>query len=327
MLPGWKQLLVSAVLVVAAATVTGCGSDGGGVVEPGHNTGQEYWWDNYLDASREPITLSSGFKLYALDGSSVTATRYTSTSAGMSLNFRIDPDWRSTRGWLFRGDDQNNTSLATLAGAAEVIKSNGWLTIGETFDWESTREDGNFNFTLYNRFTQFPIRSPFSGFATDLMTTLLSEPYIAFPTDTTKTWQGPVTNVSDGNSEFQEIMTYSIDYLGTRQPERERFNCRHLGRRYKDHRCGQPGPGTYSSLSGTERGYHLLLLHHRIRPESRRRSGRLQRAELHNRRRGNHRLLPHRWRQPLDIRVLAGRQRGRLPFQRGVVSASHICIF
>ena len=214
----WR-ILLAVVAITATVSLIGCGSDGGGgVVDPGHDTGQDHWWDNYLNSSREPVTLTSGFKLYSLDGSERSASRYTSTSAGMSLNFRIDPDWRSTRGWLFRGDDQENTNLASLAGAAEIIKQSGWLRIGETFDWESAREEpeGSFNFVLHNRFTQFPIRTPFSGFPTDLMKTILDEPYIAFPTDTTKTWQGNINNVSDGTTEFQEILTYTIEYLGTR---------------------------------------------------------------------------------------------------------------
>ncbi len=220
MIPGWKYLLTTAALAVAALYLVGCGKDGGGaVVDPGNATGQENWWNLYLNDSGQPITLPSGFKLVKLDGSQRTASRNTSSSAGLSLNFRIDPDWRSNRGWLFRGADQGSTTLATIAGAAEVIKEGGWLRIGETFDWEATREDppGSFKFTLYNRFTQLGLRMPFSGFATDLMLTLLGEPYIAYPTDTTKTWQGPVTNVSQGpGTEFQEILTYRIEYLGTR---------------------------------------------------------------------------------------------------------------
>ena len=176
MIPGWKHLLAVVTLAVAAAGLTGCGSDGGGaVVDPGHDTGQEHWWDLYLNNSGQPITLASGFKLVKLAGSERTASRNTSSSAGLALNFRIDPDWRSNSGWLFRGADQGSTTLATIAGAAEVIKQGGWLKIGETFDWESAREDppGSFEFTLYNRFNQLAIRMPFSGFATDLMTTLL----------------------------------------------------------------------------------------------------------------------------------------------------------
>jgi hypothetical protein len=220
MILGWKHLLAAGTLAVAAAGLTGCGSDGGGgIVDAGHDTAQEHWWDNYLNDSGQPITLASGFKLVKLDGSESTASRNTSSSSGMSLNFRIDPDWRSSGGWLFRGADQSSSTLSTIAGAAEMTKQAGWLRIGETFDWESAREDppGSFQFTLHNRFTQFPIRTPFSGFATDLMTTLLAEPYIGFPTDTTKTWQGKPTNVSQGpGTEFQEILSYRIEYLGTR---------------------------------------------------------------------------------------------------------------
>ncbi len=218
MMLGWKHLLAAVTLAVAG--LTGCGSDGdGGIVTPGHDTTQDHWWDNYLNESGQPITMPSGFKLAKLDGSDRTASRNTSSSAGLSLNFRIDPDWRSSGGWLFRGADQSSSTLSTIAGAAEVIKQAGWLRIGETFDWESAREDppGSFEFTLYNRFTQFPIRTTFSGFATDLMLTLLAEPYIGYPTDTTKTWQGSPTNVSQGpGTEFQEIFSYRIDYLGTR---------------------------------------------------------------------------------------------------------------
>ena len=210
MIPGWKHLLAAATLAVTVICLTGCGSDSGGgtVVDPGHETGQEHWWDNYLNESGQPVTQASGFKLIQLDGSQRTASRNTSSSAGLSLNFRIDPDWRSSNGWLFRGADQGNTDLAEIAGAAEVYKQGGWLKIGETFDWESVP---------VNRFDQLFIRTPFSGFATDLMLTLLAEPYIAFPTDTTRTWQGPPTNVSQGQgTEFQEIFSYRIEYLGTR---------------------------------------------------------------------------------------------------------------
>ncbi|MBW7996042.1 MAG: hypothetical protein FVQ81_05595 [Candidatus Glassbacteria bacterium] len=207
-------------VTLTGVLAAGCGSDGGGgVVDPGSNIGQDHWWDNYLDANRQPITLSSGFKLVELSGDERTATRITSASMGLSLNFRIDADWRSTGGWLFRGANQGSSTLENLAGAVEVIKQSGRLRIGETFDWEGVREQppGSFKFVRVNRFNQLAIRMPFSGFATDLMTTLLAEPYIGYPTDTTKSWQGPPINVSQGpGTEFQEILTYRIEYLGTR---------------------------------------------------------------------------------------------------------------
>jgi hypothetical protein len=209
-----------ALFTISLVIFAACGSDGGGgVVDPGHDTSQAHWWDNYLSDTGTPLTLPSGFKLVSLDEGDRTATRITSQSKGLSLNFRVDADWRSNNGWLFRGGDQGSTNYESLAGAVEYIKQGGWLTTGETFDWEGVAEDppGSFEFVRVNRFTQFPIRSVFNGFATDLMTTLLSRPYIAYPTDTTKTWQGPPTNVSQGTgTEFQEIISYHITYLGTR---------------------------------------------------------------------------------------------------------------
>ena len=185
-----------------------CGKDSGqGIVPPGEDITQEHWWDNFLDESRNPITLASGFKLVKIFGTQRTATPLSTAYQGMVLDFAIDPDWRSNLGFLFRGNDQN-TDSEDLAGAVELIKDSGWLRTRETFDWTSN----------INRFTQSNIiRSTFNGFAAELMLTLLSEPYIAFPTDTTKTWNGKPVHVSDGSGrDLVEIISYRISYLGTR---------------------------------------------------------------------------------------------------------------
>jgi len=180
--------------------LAGCGDDSG-VVEPPGNGGN--FWSNYLD-----LTLPSGFKLVSLEGEQKTATVLTTPANQMGvLNFAIDPDYRSNRGWLFRGHDHFSDVKQDLAGAAEFVKQSGWLRVGETFDWDrGTR-----------RYTQPPlIRLTFIGYAGDLLITYLGEPYIAFPTDTTKTWTGPPVNVSDGSgSSFVEIFSYRIHYLGS----------------------------------------------------------------------------------------------------------------
>ena len=217
MLGKWKLLLLF--LSTGGLTFSACGSDNGGVVTPGDEISQDHWWDNYLDENRNPVTLPSGFKLAPLSANQRTATPKT-TSRHFVLNFVIDPDWRSNLGYIFRGNDQNKSALENLAAAVEFYKQEGWLKKRETFDWEGVREDppGSFNFVRVNRFTKFPIRSTFNGVATDLMLTLLAEPYIAFPTDTTKTWFGDPVHVSQGpGSEFVEIMQYSISYLGERR--------------------------------------------------------------------------------------------------------------
>ena len=217
MLGKWKLLLLF--LSTGGLTFSACGNDNGGVVTPGDEISQDHWWDNYLDENRNPVTLPSGFKLAPLSANQRTATPKT-TNRHFVLNFVIDPDWRSNLGYIFRGNDQNKSALENLAGAVEFYKQEGWLKKRETFDWEGVREDppGSFNFVRVNRFTKLPIRSIFNGVATDLMLTLLAEPYIAFPTDTTKTWFGDPVHVSQGpGSEFMEIMQYSISYLGERR--------------------------------------------------------------------------------------------------------------
>jgi len=198
-----------------------CGKDSGqGIVPPGEEITQEHWWDNFLDESRNPITLASGFKLVKISGTQRTATPLSTAYQGMVLDFAIDPDWRSNLGFIFRGNDQNQTGREELAGAVELIKDSGWLRTRETFDWTGLEESppGSFKFVRVNRFTQSKIiRSTFNGFAADLMLTLLSEPYIAFPTDTAKTWNGKPVHVSDGSgTDFLEIISYRISYLGTR---------------------------------------------------------------------------------------------------------------
>ncbi len=187
-------------LAVTAVLLAGCGDDNG-VVGPPVNGG-DYWAD-YVD-----LTLPSGFKLVALNGEQRTATPLTTPAnlAGV-LNFAIDPDYRSNRGWLFRGHDHNSDTKQDLAGAAELVKQSGSLRVGETFDWDrSTRS-----------YTQPPmIRLTFIGYASDLMIIYLSEPHVAFPADTTKTWTGPPVNVSDGSGTgFVEILSYRIHYLGS----------------------------------------------------------------------------------------------------------------
>ncbi|HLA39060.1 MAG TPA: hypothetical protein VJ417_03645 [Candidatus Glassbacteria bacterium] len=217
MLPSKKHLLVAVTLAVAVSV--SC-SDNGGSVTPPDDSGaltQEHWWDNYLDATGNPITLSSGFKLSALTAQQKSATRWSSTSVGFVLNFVIDPNWRTNIGWLFRGADQGNGSLENLAGAVEIYKDAGWLKNRENFDWEGMSEDppGSFNFKRVNRFAQFSIRTPFAGVVVDLMLSLLAEPYIAIPTDTTKTWQGDPVHVSQGpGSEFLEVINYRLRYVG-----------------------------------------------------------------------------------------------------------------
>ena len=197
----------------------GCGSDRSTIIVPGEGITQEYWWNNYLDENSNPLTLPSGFKLVPAQAEQRTATPLTSNYQGIVLTFAIDPDYRSNLGYIFRGDDQNNGSKENLAGAVEFIKQSGRLRRRETFDWEGLREDppGSFKFTRINRFSQFQIRTPFNGFAYDLMSTLLSDPYVGYPTDTTKTWSGDPVHVSDGSGrEFVEILSYRIRYLGTR---------------------------------------------------------------------------------------------------------------
>ena len=190
-------------IVLAAFVLGGCGGGdgGGGTVTP---PGEVNWWGNYLDADGNPVTLSSGFKLVAIDGEKQTLTPWTSSTSGF-LHFAIDYDYRSNAGWLFRGDDQSNDK-SDLAGAVEFIKQSGFLRVRETFDWD--RDNA--------KYAQFSIRLPFAGFATDLMLVLLAEPYIAYPTDVSKTWNGDPVYVSDGSGqEIQEIMNYSIEYVGT----------------------------------------------------------------------------------------------------------------
>ncbi|GAG41642.1 unnamed protein product, partial [marine sediment metagenome] len=94
----------------------------------------------------------------------------------MVLTFAIDPYYRSNMGYIFRGNDQNDSGKENLAGAVEFIKQSGWLRHRETFDWEGLRESppGSFKFTRINRFTQFQIRTTFTGLAYDLILTLIS---------------------------------------------------------------------------------------------------------------------------------------------------------
>ncbi|HUU27072.1 MAG TPA: hypothetical protein VM123_04600 [archaeon] len=187
--------------------VSGCGSGkNGGPIEP---PSSESWWSNYLDSSGNPITLQSGFKLVPVSGEQRQAIPKTTPAFDLAyLNFAVDANYRSNLGWLFRGHDQADDRKEDLAGAAEFIKQGGWLRVRETFDWDKDTK----------RYTQPPaIRMTFLGWAGDLMITYLSEPYIGYPTDTTKTWSGKPTYVSDGSGrEFVEILTYQISYLGTR---------------------------------------------------------------------------------------------------------------
>ena len=186
-------------LSIATLMFAGCGGDNG-VTEPPVSDG--IYWANYIDQ-----TLPSGFKLVSLNGQQRTAAPLTTpANQAAALNFAVDPDYRSNRGWLFRGHDHASDFKQDLAGAAEFVKQGGRLRVGETFDWDrSTR-----------RYTQPPlIRLTFIGYAGDLMITYLSEPYIAFPADTTKTWTGPPVNVSDASgTSFVEIFSYRIHYLG-----------------------------------------------------------------------------------------------------------------
>jgi len=203
-------LLFSAVIL----TLTACGKDSG-VVAPGDELGAEHWWDNYIDSTGTPITLSSGFRLVPLSAVQQTAKPTTTNAVGIVLSFVIEPRYSTNRGYLFRGNDQG-TNSEDLAGAVEFIKDSGWLSHRETFDWEGERRSGS-SATRINRFTQFPIRSPFNGVATDLMLTLLARPYVAFPTDTTKHWFGPPVHVSNGSGgEILEIISYGIEYLGSK---------------------------------------------------------------------------------------------------------------
>jgi hypothetical protein len=209
--------LAYVLLALVLAGFPGCGKNGGGTVDPGADTSAEHWWDNFLDNSGNPITLSSGFKLVKANGALQTVTPGVSVSQGLALSFAVEPFWTSNQGYLFRGNNQNDANLENLAGAVEFIKQSGWLRHRETFDWEGLRENssGSFDFTRVNRFTQLSIRSTFNGFATDLMLTLLSEPYIAFPTDTTRKWTGDPVYVSNGSgSEFVEVFGYGIHYIG-----------------------------------------------------------------------------------------------------------------
>lgn len=209
--------LACMLIVAVLAGSPGCGKDGSAVIDPGADTGAEHWWDNYLDATGNPVTLPSGFKLARADGSLRTVSPATSSQQGLVLSFAVEPYFRSNAGYLFRGNNQNNADLENLAGAVEFIKQSGWLRQRETFDWEGLRETppGSFKFTRINRFTKFSIRSTFNGFATDLMLTLLSEPYIGFPTDTTRKWNGKPVYVSSGiGNEFIEIFSYGIRYIG-----------------------------------------------------------------------------------------------------------------
>ena len=198
---------------------SGCSDKSASIVNPGEEISQEHWWDNYLDQERNPLTLPSGFKLAAVNGTQRQAALLSSQSGGIRLNFAIDPFWRSNLGYIFRGNDQNNANLENQAGAVEFIKQSGWLVYRETFDWEGLKEDppGSFKFVRVNRFTKLQIRTTFLGVATDLMQTLLGKPYIGYPADTTKTWNGMPVQVSDGSGrEFQEILSYRIRYLGTK---------------------------------------------------------------------------------------------------------------
>jgi len=213
--------LAYVLLIALLAGASGCGKDGGGgTVDPGDETSAEHWWDNYLDDSGNPITKSSGFKLVKADGTLYEVTPTTTASQGLELSFAVEPFWTSNSGYLFRGNNQNNANLENLAGAVEFIKQSGWLRHRETFDWEGLREtsSGSLNFVRVNRFTQYSVRSTFNGFATDLMLTLLSEPYIGYPTDTTRKWTGDPVYVSNGSgSEFVEVFGYSIHYIGSVQ--------------------------------------------------------------------------------------------------------------
>jgi hypothetical protein len=195
-------------ILFAAVVLTGC-SDKKTIVGPG--PGDQNYWENYIG-----VTLPNGFKLVSLSGEQREADFLTTSYQGMVLNFAIDPEYRSNLGYIFRGNDQGDSGKENLCGAVELVKQSGWLRHRETFDWEGLKEDppGSFKFTRINRYTQFPIRTTFSGYAYDLMLTLLSEPYIGYPTDTTKTWSGPVVNVSDGSQSFIEIISYRIHYLG-----------------------------------------------------------------------------------------------------------------
>ena len=191
-----------ATLVILAVIFLGGCSDGGG---PTSVSDDGNWWGYYLDDSNNPITLPSGFKLVKLDSTEINTSLWTSSTSGF-LDFVIDPNFRSNAGWLFRGNDQGVVGKADLTGAVEFIKQSGYLRLRETFDWDSE----------HFRYTQFPIRLPFAGFSTDLMLTLLSEPYIAYPTDESRTWNGDPVYVSDGSGqEIQEIMNYHIEYVGT----------------------------------------------------------------------------------------------------------------
>ncbi|RLB12625.1 MAG: hypothetical protein DRG82_16845, partial [Deltaproteobacteria bacterium] len=195
----FKHVVLSLALIIYLAG--GCGSDSSVVTPPADGN----WWANYLDPAGNPLTLPSGFKLVPIAGHQRTATpKTTPPDERAVLNFAIDPDYRSNRGWLFRGHDQGSDAKQDLAGCAEFIKQAGWLRIGETFDWD--RQSA--------RYTQPPqIRLTFIGWAGDLMLTYLGEPYIGFPTDTTKTWTGKPVTVSDGSgNEFVEIFSYRIRF-------------------------------------------------------------------------------------------------------------------
>ncbi len=170
---------------------------------------QEHWWDYYLKDDGSPVELPSGFKLVSLSSAIKPVTPVTMNNSFIILEFVIDPDYRSNRGFILRGNNQN-ADEEDLAGAVEFIKQGGYLRVGEAFDWQGSGANEH----RINRFNQPPMRSTFNGVAYDLLITLLSEPYIMHPTDTTRIWSGKPTYVSDGTREFQETNRFGIEYLG-----------------------------------------------------------------------------------------------------------------
>lgn len=170
---------------------------------------QDHWWDYYLDDDKNPVVFPSGFKLVPLGAEIKAVTPVTIDPRYTILEFVIDPDYRSNRGFIFRGNNQN-TDAEDLAGAVEFFKQGGYLRVGETFDWQGSGG----NDKRVNRFTQPSIRSTFNGVAFDLMITLLAEPFVKRPTDTTRSWSGKPSYVSDGNHEIQETNLFGIEHLG-----------------------------------------------------------------------------------------------------------------
>lgn len=157
--------LLPGLMLLLALLLSACGSDS----NPTPPDGDHDWWSNYLDGGGQPITLPSGFKLAPIEGGSQRTAGLVTTPANpfAMLNFAVDPRYRSNRGWLFRGHDQLSSDKQDLAGAAELVKQEGWLRIGETFDWDNST-------ATYN---QPPlIRLTFQGFAGDLMIVPLSHP-------------------------------------------------------------------------------------------------------------------------------------------------------